>query len=157
MGLLRKFGRWSLEWLSYQFNLLWWQQKTQKQNNVLYKVPLFPPLFLLFVEMYGRGKASVSIPSWLKVFFFFPELPPITNLNRLGNNFLQANQVIGTQYLFTAKYPDGILCFPSQKEPEYLPHFLQTTYISASVILFLALMLGYLHVVDLMNQKPRCF
>lgn len=113
--------------VSYQFNLLYRQQKIQRQNNVLCEVSLFPPLFLLFVEMCRGRKASVNILSWLKV--FLSELPPITNLNRLGNNFLQASQVTGTQFLFTAKYPNGILCFPSQKEPEYLPHFLQTTYI----------------------------
>lgn len=77
--------------------------KNVEANTVLCEVSLFPPLFLLFVEMCRGGKASVNILSRLKV--FLSELPPITNLNRLGNNFLQANQVIGTQFLFTEKYP----------------------------------------------------
>lgn len=95
----------------------------------------------------GRGrKKSVSMPLLLKV--FLPELLSVTHLIGHGNHFLQANQVIGTEFLFTARYPNSILFFPSQRESDYLPHFLQTIYISASVRLFLALMLGYLHVVD---------
>lgn len=62
----------------------------------------------------GRGgKASVSIP--LHKNFFLSELPTITNLNRHKN---KANQVIGIEFLFTARYPNDILFFPSQRERE---------------------------------------
>lgn len=93
------------------------------------------------------------MPLLLKV--FLSKLLPITHLIGHGNHFLQASQVIGTEFFFAARYPNSILCFPSRRGPDYLPHVLQAIYISASVRLFLALMLGYLRVADNKSNFPE--
>lgn len=93
MGLVRKFGKWSPRWfLNYEtvFSSAWHDEYSAKNAHTDKRNTVWGFFISSFLSVVDMGKAGGIWKHPITLEIFLAGLPPLTNLSRHRNNFLQA-------------------------------------------------------------------